>query len=102
MWDWLTIFMRGLFKSAAFVIAICVVAAVVALKPKLINWGVDVNLAAIKAVSERLPDWWGDVLEAGLRMINAERTFLFMEVVVVVKLIMLAITRPFRRSSAIA
>ena len=91
---------KGIFKGSAF-IATCIIFVVVFVaKPKLINLGLDDNLSLIKTMAsivEARAPWWGDSFEAFSRFFNLERVLLFTEVVVVVKLLMLAVGRIFRR-----
>ena len=91
---------RLIFKSTSVAGALVITGFMTWYQPHLINAGFDTNLELIKVGVRALPDWWRDVAEAGLRMINAERTFFFMEIVVCVKFVLLGLGMLFRRHVA--
>jgi len=89
-------FRAGAFKSLAFLIAVIAIALIWMADASILVKGEDINLIGIKAVAAILPVGYGSKTEAALRLFGADKAFLFTEVVALVKLIMLALGRPFR------
>ena len=86
----------GLFKSTAFVLALVAIAAIWTYDASYLVAGEDLNLQAIKTVASWLPKGYGSKTEAALRLFGADKAFIFTEVVVAVKLVLLAVGRLFR------
>lgn len=88
-----------LFKGSAFVVTSTIFVLVFITWPRLINQGLDLNLATLKWIAKmvelKAPSW-GDTFEAFTRFWNFERFMLFGEAVAVVKLVMLALGKTFR------
>lgn len=86
----------GLFKSAAFILALAAIAAMWTYDASILVTGEDFNLRLIKWMAAWLPAWLGSKTEAALRLFGADKVFIFTEVVVAVKLVLLAVGRFFR------
>jgi hypothetical protein len=88
---------RGIFKGAALVGAFAVIVAAWWWDASLLTAAADENLRLIKTVTGRLPFDWGSKAESALRIFGADRALLLVEAIVIAKLVMLGIARPFRR-----
>lgn len=88
---------RDAFKALALILTVLLIVPIIAYAPSVINSGFDLNLDLIKRVSALLPAWYGALMEASLRFMNAEKVFLFGEITMFIKLIMLGIGRAFRQ-----
>ncbi len=91
----------GAFRGFAFLLSVALVAAIWTYDADLLVRGEDLNLALIKWAAGLLPSGYGSKTEAALRLFGADKAFLFTEVVALVKLIMLALGRPFRKNQRI-
>ena len=90
----------GLFKSAAFVLALAAIAVMWMWNASILVTGEDLNLRLLKWTAAWLPSDYGSKTEAALRLFGADKVFIFTEVVVAVKLVLLGVGRfihPFRK-----
>ena len=88
----------GLFKTVAFLAGLAVIVVLWVYNPDTLVDAADANLRAIKFVASLLPQGYGSRTEAALRLFGADRAFIFVEVVSIIKLILLGIGRCFRRN----
>ena len=88
---------RGLFKAAALVGAFLLIVVLWWWDASLLTAAADENLRFVKVVTDLLPIDWASKVESALRIFGADRALLLIEGVTLAKLIMLAVTHPFRR-----
>jgi hypothetical protein len=87
---------HGVFKGAALVGAFLIIVGAWWWDASLLTAAADENLRLIKTVTGVLPVDWGSKVESALRIFGADRALLLVEGIVIAKVIMLGIARPFR------
>jgi hypothetical protein len=87
---------RGIFKGAALICALILIAALWWWDAALLTRAADENLNLIKSVTALLPADWASKTESALRLFGADRALLLTEAIVLTKLALLAVAYPFR------
>ena len=87
---------RLLFKGAALVGALALIAVLWFWDASLLTRAADENLRLVKEITRLLPTEWSSRIESALRIFGADRALLLTEAIAVAKIIMLVVGYPFR------